>query len=381
LIFFVERNAQLSIQTTRDVNVSQYHKSDEDEDKQEKVSRVFVCANNVLKFFTFCSDQLKLSGQDLKKESSIGQENLQHDLFKAHKEIEALEEKLKLKQLRDEELETLKNKAQQFEVFMRTNTRSVDSSCQTSSSNIGQTQTGNQSIETLDYDYDSRDKMRKVESAIRDEMAKIFATEIKSIEQKFRNELELSQHRVSEFKNKLEETSQELTARKEQVKLLKFTIMEERQESSIKSKLKDEYLSETIKKNLEELNDKKALMKEERLSIEQLRKQIKEDKEALSRREQEDNILQHKTTQVIKDLNDKYHLARRTALNYKKYSEDKEAHFRSEYERTKAVYLETVSQVKAELKETNKSNREMMKKMQAEFQFKIEMLKGMLEKN
>lgn len=316
----------------------------------------------------------------------VEKQRMQQEIHNAQMCIHSLEEKLKFKNVRDEELETLKCKALEFEVFMRANSKSVDSSSQTSSlSNTPESATDTRRRS----DESSKRSSQEKETKIRDEMAKIFATEMKSIEQRFREELIYIEQRHSETTKALEE-------RNEQMRLLKFTILEERQESSKKLKEKDERLAvalginneekeknnQQIKCLIAELNDKKALIEEELLSIEHLKRQIKEEKEELSKRKQEElsacNKLHEKTSRVINDLTEKYHVAKSTAMNYKKYSEEKEKHFRSEFERTKAIYLEAVSSAKAELKETQKHNKEVIKSMESDFQYKIEMLKGLI---
>lgn len=314
-------------------------------------------------------------------------QEMEQKLTNAHKEIKHLEEKLNLKELRDQEIENLKQKAQEFEEYMRTNTRS---------GSAASSLTNTVSTTTSDFDEHESRKLRQIETKIRDEMAKIFAAETKSIEKRFREDAENWHNRLITVSSELEEKCIEHEASQEQINCLMFTIQQERQESEERLKEKDDDLKVALEKYRAEyennqlqiedltaqLSENKELIDEERLSIENLTRQINKERESLARREEEMinkyKQLQLDSTKLMKELNEKYASAKRTALNYKQYSEDKENHFRKQCERSKAACIEMVERMTKELKETIKEKDKTIKKMEHEFEYKVEVLKEML---
>lgn len=311
-----------------------------------------------------------------------------------------LEEKLNLKELRDQEIEKLKKKAVEFEDFMRANTRT--GSAASSLANVSSSK-ADVSTETSDLGEESSERTRQAESRVRDEMAKIYAFEMKTLEKSHRELVERLQRQIIAITEDLEEKCHELGVRNEQLHLLKFTIVAEREEVEKKMQQKDDDFKVAIEKyrlehdsnqqKIEELTtalrENKELIDEERLSIENLKRQIKEERASLANREREVRSsykkLEHDSKKLVKELNEKYLSAKKTAANYKQYSEDKENHFRREYERTKAACNEAVEKAHREFKEAvlakDKSCQEQLKKLETEFEFKVEVLKGMLKKS
>lgn len=319
-------------------------------------------------------------------------ERLKHELSKANTTIKTLEEKLNLKGMRDQEIDNLKKKAEEFEEFIRTNTRS--GSAASNKSNASDTKTFT-STDVSDLEESSR-KQREVETKIRDEMAKLFAADVKSLEKRYVTESKELKHKILTLSQELEETTDQLMARSEQLEILKFTIVEERKEARAKLQEKDDDFKVAIEKYRAEhennqqkidelisnLNENKELIQEERLSIEALKRQINEERTSLAQREevmkQKYEKLQKESAKFIKELNEKYSSAKKTAMNYKQYSEDKENHFRNEYERTKAACFEAVEKLQKELKDREKKYQEKLKQKETEFDYKVEVLKGLL---
>lgn len=324
---------------------------------------------------------------------------MKQELASATREIDTLEEKLNLKGHRDQEIEKLKQKAQEFEEFMRGNR---NASAASSSESTSTTKT-NVSTETSDLGEKKTHKASQhAETKIRDEMAKIFAFEMKTKEKSFREEIGRLQNRIILITEELDEKTQELSVRNEQLQLLKYTILEEREEAERRLHEKDDDFKVAIEKYraehennqqkiedlMSQMRENKEMIEEERLSIETLKRQITEERASLVKREQEvmSNFkrLESDGKKLVNELNEKYVSAKRTAMNYKQYSEDKENHFRKEYERTKAACVEAVEKVRVELKETlsqkEQTYQEKLKKMESEYDFKVEILKGMLKK-
>lgn len=315
--------------------------------------------------------------------------------------IASLEEKLNLKQSRDVEIEMLKKKAEEFEGFMRANTRSASTASSLSPSSPSQTKT-DVSTETSDLDDDMGRKLQQSETKIRDELAKIYAREMKTMEKRFRDDAEQLHNRMLAMSEELEEKTHELNVRNEQLQLLKFTIVQEREEFDISLKQKDDDFKVAIEKYraeyessqgkvedlISQLNEKKDLIDEERLSIERLKQQISEERKTLAKRDDETlsklKKLQVESTKAIEELREKYLSAKQTAMNYKQFAEDNEKHFRSECERYKSSYAELIEKVekrfKASLAEKDKIHQDRIKKIETEFEFQIEVYKGMLEK-
>ncbi|CRK99381.1 CLUMA_CG012604, isoform A [Clunio marinus] len=192
---------------------------------------------------------------------------------------------------------------------------------------------------------------------------------------------------------KLEQKSTELEVRGEQLKLLKFTIIQEREESEAILRETENGFESSIEKyrlryednlrHTEEmtrhLNEKKELINEERISIECLKKQIHEERKLLLKREEETlekvGKLEQENRKAIGELNEKYLSAKKTAINYKQYSEDKEKHFRNECERIKSSCIQKISKAEQCFKETlmkkEKGYQERLTKIEADFEAKV----------
>lgn len=326
--------------------------------------------------------------------------DMKQELMDAQVAVDNLAGKLNLKESRDQEIEKLQKKAQEFEEYMRTHTRT--SSVVSSQSSMGNSSKTTSDMSTETSDLTSSHK-QQTETKIRDDMAKIFAAEVKLAENKFREESERWQNKILELSEALGDKNHELEVRNHQLELLKFTILQEREETANMLNQKDEEIKIAIEKYRNEyechqqkvedlmiqVNDKKELMDEERISIEKLRQSIQDERAAMTQREDElkkkFKKYQNDTTKALDDLTDKYQSAKRTITTYKQYIEDKDKHYKGEFERIRSGYQETIEKVKSTyseaIKEKERSHNERLKKTEKEYQFKLEILKGMLEKN
>ena len=326
--------------------------------------------------------------------------HLKTDLDDANRMIDNLEQKLNLKELRDEEIEKLKRKAQEFEDYIRSHsTRNASAASSLTNTSITKTDV---STETSDLNDDSNRKIRQMETKMRDEMAKIFAAEVKTMEKRFRGEVERLNNRISLITEDLEEASHELSVRKEQMELLKFTIMKEREESRNLLQEKDDDFKVAIEKYrveyennqqkvedlMAQLNDKKEMIDEERISIENLKRQMNEERGLWGEREQKMARKFKQLQMESEELTEKYLCAKKTAMNYKQYSEDKENHYKSECERIKQSYKDIAENIHKKLElhcketvgEKERIYHEKIRKIEKECEYKVAALKDLLEK-
>jgi centrosomal protein CEP152 len=287
---------------------------------------------------------------------------LQQELQLSKRDVCCLQEKLNFQNIRDEELKNLKSKAEEFENLIRESAQiSGKNACPTVS-------LGCQTPELSDISIESNVFLKRQETKIREEIAQIFASEMKKIQKDYYEELEITKLNAEEISKKLEQKSKEINVRNEQLNLMKFTVLEERNEFCQRMKeiestiqLKQEEYARKIEDFLKELDGQKILIAKERKEF-LMREKIESSKN--SKLFEQNSLLMTK----MKDLSKKYHSAKSTASNYKKYSEEKEKHFRDQYEHTKSIYVE-------ELKKIDKKNKEMIQNVRLEYQNEIESLK------
>jgi len=323
--------------------------------------------------------------------------DLQQDLAEAHLAVESLEVKLNLKELRDQEIEKLKKKAQEFEDYMRAHTRS--GSIASSPSTSGNTSKTDASTETSDLPArgDGHQKYQ-VETKMRDDMAKIFASEIKTVEKRFREENERLQKRIIGLSEDLDDKMQELEVRHQQLELLKFTILSERDESVRLLQQKDDDFKAVLDKyhaeqqRVEELrstlNEQRAMIQAERESIDNLKQQINDEYDRMQKRDAETlkalKRQRDESTKANEEMKEKCISYEKTAANWKRYSDDKEKHFRAEFERVKAKCMDTTEKIHAQLKKalTDKERgfQERINELEKEHEFKLDVMRGMLER-
>lgn len=267
-------------------------------------------------------DSLQLQNNNANHLSEIN--SLQQSLTDAQQAIENLEEKLKLQSLRDDEIEKLKSKAKEFEEYMRSNIRF--GSTATSPTNSSSHNTSGNSKADASTETDSgqqSENLAQIEIKIRDEMARIFANQINTLEKKFTTEFKKMQTHQIQLSNELDEKSTQLQIAAEQLEMLKFTIVSERDEFQSILQKRDQIIS-SYQERINELNEKVDIIDEERLSIQNLKKQIDDERTELIRREEETKEklkkLEQEHWKVIKQLNDDLSSAKKRVENYKQVS-------------------------------------------------------------
>lgn len=346
------------------------------------------------------------------------------ELAELKSELDDLNEKLNLKECRDQEIDKLKKKALEFEEYMRSHPRSGSYNSSNKSSSPQSVNNTNSTMKTdlssspfrklvknqsscTSPEPNSTDKSQ-FESRVRDEMAKLYAGEIKTIEMKYREDQKKFEHDISELQSELSEVSRCLHVRTQEVEVLKFTILKEREkfeetlqkkngefkvfvdkqnETILKYRAEYEKALNKIEILQEELNEKSHKMIEEREKMNMILKEISEERLEFARKEDETvqriKQLQEESNDIIDKLNEKYLTAKKTALQYKQYSEDKEKHMLKEYDRIKNGYDEARQKAQALFKETlqkqDKLIDEKIRKITNEFEFKIDFLKTELE--
>ncbi|XP_070495939.1 putative leucine-rich repeat-containing protein DDB_G0290503 [Chironomus tepperi] len=391
-----ELTSELVETRNKQVNVDKLNKSIQIEN--DKLTDCKKCEEYIMKIGNLELYQLQL--QNSNGEYLTEMNNLKHDINEAHETIDRLQAKIKLQDLRDKEIDKLQEKAKEFETFMRSKSTRKDSAASTSKeSSTNTSHTISNSSEESDTKETNLAEKKYNETKIRDEMARIFANQIKVIEKRFVEDIKKLQIDIATLSNELENKTAHLETAKEQLELLKFTIVHERQEFDAALNRRDEIYKQNIEKyqkHVAELNSQIDMIDDERKLIQNLKHQIEDEQKLLMKRE-EDTLqklkkLQQDSTKIIEELNEKYkelkekyEAAKKTAQNYKQYSDDKEKYYRSECERIKNGYAEAVEKIQSRvndtLKEREQQYNEKLKRIEQEYEFKIDVLKGMLEKS
>lgn len=267
--------------------------------------------------------QLKLQNSNAEYLTEIN--HLKQDLAEAHQTIEKLHEKISLLNLRDKEIEKLQEKAKEFETFMRSSSRKDSVASTSKGSQDSSTNTTNNGSTSPDEDREvSSGRNNYNEGKIRDEMARIFANQIKIIEKKFIDESKKLHQEIVALSNELDTKTTDLEMATEQLEILKFTVVAERQDFEETLKKREECYKrniESYQKHIEELNSQIDLIDDERKVIHNLKTQIEDERRLLMKKE-EDTLaklkkVQSESSKIIEELNEKYKTAKKTALNYK----------------------------------------------------------------
>ncbi|XP_050082095.1 trichohyalin [Anopheles aquasalis] len=384
-------------------------------------------SKNVANTCTKCIDGLaqitKLEIENIKLQSTCTAQlreiaELRAQLDDQQATITELHERLDLKAIRDQELDDLKEKAAQFHEFMRSQQHQQHQRSASSPPNPQLVDSGtspvriasrDQSVgpdELLEHEDETeseqeleakrRQQMREQEQQVREEMARAFAAQIKQIEQKFRTQFASFESNIASLKQQLHERESELQVRNQEVEVLKCAIVTEREKVGEMLRRKDADARSLFDKQQEllgkykaelangqrkvqflehELQEKRDLIQSERQSMEKLMAQIATERTTHREREQEmiDKCteLEAEYRKSLDLVTDKYQSAKKTALNYKKYAEDKEQHMLKEYDRIKEGYNAALVKVQNRMKEALDSKeralREKMAKLEAEY--------------
>lgn len=322
--------------------------------------------------------------------------------------IADLHQKLDLKAERDQLIDDLKEKAAQFEEFMRNQNTSGSSGSSGNSSTTKDSATSpqppqrfrrDQSVSTSPEaalsEVESRKVAREQEHKIREEMARAFAAEMKIIEEKFKGQFLKFEDNISGLKKELHDRTNELQVRNKEVEVLKFAIVNEREKiTEILTKKNDEARAlfdkqaEVMKRYRTELDgantkvqflesaleEKRELIQSERESMEKLIQQVTEERKMFHERELEViekfKEIEQEYNKSLEMVTEKYNSVKKTALNYKKYAEDKEQHMLKEYDRIKEGYNAALLKVQNRMKEAldskERSMQEKMSKLETE---------------
>jgi len=207
----------------------------------------------------------------------------------------------------------------------------------------------------------SQARIKQIEQRVRDEMAKLFAAELK----RYTTRVQQSEERSLCLQREYQLVCRDLQQRQTEVDLLKQTILAEREQMQELLGEKDEKHKQMLQKCRNELqaksqriNDLIREMDEQHASIESERRSMKTvmaewDKQKQSIEEVEEHwrnqvqTLREAHEEAMQAAQQRYQSAKRTAQNYKIYAEDKDAHMKREYDRIKQEYHNSLTKIEA----------------------------------
>ncbi|XP_034489295.1 trichohyalin [Drosophila innubila] len=207
----------------------------------------------------------------------------------------------------------------------------------------------------------SQARIKQIEQRVRDEMAKLFAAELK----RYTTRMQQSEERSLCLHREYQLVCRDLQQRQTEVELLKQTILAEREQMQELLGEKDEKHKQMLQKCRNELqaksqriNDLIREMDEQHASIESERRSMKTvmaewDKQKQSIEEVEEHwrnqvqTLREAHEEALQAVQQRYQSAKRTAQNYKIYAEDKDAHMKREYDRIKQEYHNSLTKIEA----------------------------------
>lgn len=331
---------------------------------------------------------------------------LKKSLKKSEQTITDLSSKLAIKDEHEQLLDELQSKAKQFEEFMRnqspTKSILVDAIVHNQTSRvrdqcvstedlivIGSPQPGSvSSLMGLD---------RSTEKRIREDMARAMALKVKAVENEFKGKVLEYEHQINELTTEVVTLQTTLKERETDVSNLKTCILKERFEvRNILDQKEEEHL-ETIKQHqsdllttrndldvankrinflLKELDQCRVQFQAERESMNKLMGEWKTELAAFAEREQNLNkqiqSMENSHKATVHSLNEKYVAAKKTAANYRKYSEDKEKHIEQESERIKLAYEETMQKIKDNMNKAIRDHEKRANKRIAEMKTQLD---------
>lgn len=305
-----------------------------------------------------------------------------------------------LKRVRDEEIEKLSQKAREFEDFMRSQTTKCGSFDSSKASQSSPASSIDAATETSGIQVDNENilntKVREIETRTRDEMARLYAQELKTMERQYAHEFEKMKKKIVSMALELDETNEELLARREQLELLKFTILQERETSKKLLHERDVEL-ENCHAKLEEIASKRQerdeMLEVERQSFETLKNHYQEELQHLRNRDRdhEDKLrdIQAETARTIEELKEKCSTLKRTAMNYKKYSEDKENYYKKESQRIAEKFKDNAEMLRTNFEKYMKEKMENLEtmyeikisKIQSEHEIQVDTLKKLFKES
>lgn len=208
-------------------------------------------------------------------------------------------------------------------------------------------------------------RIKHIEQRVRDEMAKLFAAELK----RFTLRVQQTEERSLCLQREYQVVCRDLQQRQTEVDLLKQTILAEREEMQQLLGEQEEKQKQIVHKCRSELQAKNQRisdllreLEEQHASIESERRSMKAVMNEWDKQKQSiEQVEKHWRTQVqtlretheeaMRAAQQRYQSAKRTAHNYKIYAEDKEAHMKREYERIKLEYQTSLTQIEATMQQ------------------------------
>lgn len=330
-----------------------------------------------------------------------------HDLKKSLKQtrhtIAEMEKQMAIKKEHDHLINELKEKAKQFEEFMRNQTPTeriftknlmVRDQC-ISTDDLQSDEAVRRSASSTSTDTCDR----ATEKRIREEMARAMAVKLKAAENYFSEQCREYEEQITTLTSRLDKSRELLESRDSDVTALKQCILSER--TTIKKMIenKDVEVQQRVQRQNEllirtraeldaankriefltkELDEYSKQFSAERESVEKLMDQWRTELASFASREDKlnDQIrkMQIEHTGEIQNWNEKYLAAKKTAANYKKYSEDKEKHIERESERIKKAYEAAVKKAKDSAEAIIRENDKKTNKRIAEITEKYEAL-------
>lgn len=315
---------------------------------------------------------------------------------------------MKMKREHDQMIIDLKKKAEQFEEFMRNQSPTRHDALNVISERNARDQCVSTDDDLLTYELPRSGSVasvnsndRSVERRMREEMARAMAVQIKTVENHYKEDKRAQEEHIRRLSLELVEMSKTLSAREQDITALKRCILSERaaikdilaeKDAEAESKLKKQHNAlvtmhadlETAHKRIDyltrELDDSSRQYQAERQSANKLMNEWKSELGALIEREtmltQQIRQMEDEHKAAVQTLSEKYAAAKKTAANYKKYSDDKEEHIKRESERIKSAYEKAVKQVKENMEKAIKENERKSNKRIAELQAKYENSNG-----
>lgn len=397
----------------------------ERQDSSRELKERKHASNSCTKCINNLSEISKMEIQNLQLQNSCASylreiNELKSALNRSRETINDLHGKLDLKAERDKLIDELKEKAAQFEEFMRhKNSNTSDSSSGNSSTKDGTSspprkekqvrQSHDQSVSTSPdlqemNDAEIRKAAREQEHRIREEMARAFAAEIKIIEEKFKAQFSKFEENITALKTEIHDRVNELLVRNKEVEVLKYAIVTEREKMTDILAKKDQDARSLFDKQAEvmkkykaeldnsqrkvqflegELQEKRELIQSERESMKKVIQQITDERKMFQEREieviEKFKEIEEEYNKSLEMLTEKYNSVKKTALNYKQYAEDKEQHMLKEYDRIKEGYnaalLKVQNRMKEALESKDRSTKEQISKLEAEYQSKLSLVK------
>ncbi|XP_016953996.3 trichohyalin [Drosophila biarmipes] len=283
---------------------------------------------------------------------------LEHELEHSKILQAEMQEKIELSSKQDELINDLKEKAKQFEEYIR---QQEENQKQQQQKNAPSPKSISDSSPRASPKELTQERIKVIEQRVRDEMAKLFAAELK----KFTSRLQQTEERSQCLQREYQAVCAELQQRQTEVDLLKQTILAERENIEEILADKDEKQKAMLQKCRQELQAKNQRIAELLREVEEQHASIDSERQSMKavmaqwekQRQSIDQVEQHwrqqldslRTTheEAMRSAQQRYQSAKRTAHNYKLYAEDKEAHMKREYERIKHEYDLSLAKIEA----------------------------------